>query len=575
MEVIKTVCGMCGADNCGLDVHVENGRILNITGMREHPVNRGQLCPQARAAIEMTYDPCRLRYPLRRRGDAWERVTWDDALDLIAARLLRLKEAEGPQALAVYQGRALLQFLSHGWPQRFLNLYGSPNLVRNDHMCAYPSAVAEKLTYGATTVFGFEPGEVNCLLLWGANPATSHIPFLWRDVLAARRRGCKLIVVDPRRTRPAAQADIYAPVRPGADLALALGLINVIVAEGLYDAGFVARWTTGFDALAERVAEYTPRCVAAITGVAEETIQTIARTYAGSRPAHLDAGNALEHHSNSGQTLRAIMILRAITGNLDVPGGHMLLSPLPLADVSLRELRPAGLHPLGADRYPVFVGYAGFVPGGALVDAILDQTPYPVRAMILGGGNPALTWPNSDRLRAALDRLDFVVAMDLYLTATAEHADIVLPAAGPLEQTQLITRPGPYGTDKANWYLTLRRPAVDPEERRSDWWFWAELARRLGYGDHYPWAGEREAIDYQLRPLGLSADDLDAHPSGLYYGSPIPPRHYEQGGLGTPTGKVELHSAVLAANGYDPLPGYEEPAESPIEPRRRWRRIFH
>ena len=258
------------------------------------------------------------------------------------------------------------------------------------------------------------------------------------------------------------------------------------------------------------------------------------------------------------------MILRAITGNLDVPGGHVLLAGLPLTDVTLGELRPAGLRPLGADRYPVFVDYAGFVPGGTLVDAILEQKPYAVQAMVLGGGNPALTWPNSSRFRAAMDRLDFVVAMDLYMTATAERADLVLPAAGPLERTQLIARPGPYGADRPGWYLMLRKPAVDPGERRSDWWFWSELARRMGYGAYYPWADEVEAIEHQLQPLGISVADLQANSGGLFYGAPPIPRHYEQVGFGTRTGKVELFSPVLEEAGYDPLPVYQEPGESPV-----------
>ncbi len=564
MAVIKTVCGMCGGDNCGIDVRVEDGRAVGITGMREHPVNRGLTCPQARAAIEMTHDAGRLSHPLLRRGEGWQRIAWDDALDIIAERLSALKAAEGPQALAVYQGRALLQYLSHGWTQRFLNLYGSPNLARNDHMCSYPSLVAERLTYGAATVYGFEPEEVNCLLLWGSNPATSHAPFIWRDVQAARRRGCPVIVIDPRFTRPAAQADLYAPIRPGTDLALALGLIHLIIADGLYDAEFVARWTVGFDSLAQSASAYPPARVAEITGVAEDTIRAIARLYGRARPAHLDAGNALEHHSNSGQTLRAVMILRAITGNLDVPGGHVLSTQLPLADVSLDELRPPGLRPLGAERYPVFVNYAGFVPGGTLVDAILEHEPYPVRAMVLGGGNPALTWPNSKRVRAALDRLDFVVVMDLYLTATAQHADLVLPAAGPLERTQLIARPGPYGTERPGWHLMLRRPAVAAGERRSDWWFWSELGRRMGYGAYYPWADDLEAIEHLLRPLGIGVADLEANPAGLFYGEPPIPRCYERLGFATRTGKFELFSPVLAEAGYAPVPVYREPGESPL-----------
>lgn len=563
-EVVRTICGMCGADNCGIDAHLEDGVITRITGTRGNPLNRGMLCPQAKAAIEMTYDPTRLSHPLRKTGEGWQRISWDAALDEIAGRLAGLKTAEGAQALAVYQGRALLQFIKMGWPRRFLNLYGTPNLVRNDHMCSYPTEISETLTYGKTTIYGFEPEAVNCLLLWGSNPATSHIPFKWRDVLTAKRRGCQVIVVDPRFTRTAEVADIYAPIRPGADAALALALLHVVIGEELYDRQFVERWTTGFGELAERVGPCSPAWAAGVTGIPAETIRSIARAYATARPAYLDTGNALEHHDNASCTLRCAMILRAITGNLDVPGGHVLLNPLPLRDMSLDEHRCDTAPVLGTDRYPVFASLAGFVPGDALIDAILDYRPYPVKAMILAGGNPALTWPNSSRFSAALDALDFLVVHDLYLTATAQQADLVLPAAGPLERLQLITRPGPYGADKPTWWVTLRRPAAPAGERRSDWWFWAELARRLGYGEFYPWASEEAAIADLLAPTGITLADLEAHPDGLGCGAAPEPAGYERTGFATPSGRVELSSRTLAEHGYDPLPAYREPAESPI-----------
>jgi anaerobic selenocysteine-containing dehydrogenase len=564
VQVVETVCGMCGGDNCGIDVHVADGRVVAIKGMPEHPTNRGKLCPQAPAAVELANDPTRLQYPLKRTDAGWQRITWDEALDTIAGKLHALKAAEGPQALAVYQGRALLQLLKAGWPQRFLNLYGSPNLVRNDHMCAYPVAISERLTFGATTVYGPDAENVRCLLLWGSNPAASHIPFIWQDVLDARRRGCKLIVVDPRRTAAAAAADIHVSLRPGTDPALALGLLNVILAERLYDADFVANWTTGFDLLAERVARYTPEAVAEITGVAAETIRAVARLYATTRPAYLDAGNALEHHSNAIQTLRAVMILRAISGNLDAPGGNVLLDRPPLADLTLRERRPAGVKPLGADRYPIFLEYAGFVPGDALLDAILDEQPYGVKALIAGGGNPALTWPNTQRVSAALRKLDFLVVMDLHLTATAQLADLVLPAAYSLEKPQLVVRAGPYGADRPQWHALLAPAALPAGERWPDWRFWAELGRRLGYGAFYPWADEVAAADALLAPYGVTVADLQAHPSGLPIGTAHSCGGYRAHGFATPTGKVELYSTALAAAGFDPLPAYTEPAESPI-----------
>jgi anaerobic selenocysteine-containing dehydrogenase len=564
VQIVKTVCGMCGGDNCGIDVYVEDGRIVDIKGMREFPVNRGKLCPQARAAIELTYDPERLQHPLRRDGETWHRISWDEALDRIAEKLGQIKEGHGAQALAVYQGRALLQFIKDGWTQRFMNLYGTPNLVRNEHMCAVPNALAERLTYGSAAMYyGFDGEHTRCILLWGSNPVTSHLPMMWSEMVKAQKRGAKLIVIDPRRTQAAAQADLHAQLRPGTDLALALGLMHVIIKEELYDAPFVQRWTSGFERLAERVESYTPEKVAAISRVPAALIQRIAEMYAGTRPAFLDAGNALEHHSNTGQTTRAVMILRALTGNLDVPGGHPLPQRVRLADTTLKEKRPAGMRPLTADQHPLLSDMAGFVPGDALIRSLLQGEPYPLKGMILGGGNPMLTWPNSHVMREALSQLELLVVSELYMTETARLAHIVLPVADPFERDQLILRSGFFGQDRPTTHLILRKKIKSFGEARSDWRFWRDLAHRMGYGEYFPWADELEAIDYQLKPLGIGVQDLLANPGGLFYGDTIRYRKYEQAGFQTPTGKVEFYSHVLEAYGYDPLPAYEEPAESP------------
>ena len=443
-----------------------------------------------------------------------------------------------------------------------MNLYGTPNWTQNDHLCYLPAVNAQKLTCGVETVDCFEPDYARCMVLWGANPATSHLTAHWRSIQAARKKGANLIVVDPRFTRPAAQADLYLPIRPGTDTALALGWINYMIVHKLYDVEFVERWTTGFEQLAERVRPYTPEKAAAITGLDASDIRRGAELYACNRPGWLDAGNALEHHSTSSQSLRALMILRAITGNLDVPGGHVIIPELPLADVKLREKRPAGLQLLGVEQHPLFAEYAGFVPGDVLIETLLTDKPYPLKAMILGGGNPALTWPNSAKVREAFRRLGLMVVMDHYMTATAELADLVLPAASPFEKPQLITAAGPFGPDKPVWHLSLRRQIVDPGEPRSDWWFWKALAERMGYGAHFPWPNVEASIDVQLEPLGFTYQDLAESPEGLYYGDPPAYRRYEQEGFPTPSGKVELYSHVLESYGYDPLPRYEKPAES-------------
>jgi anaerobic selenocysteine-containing dehydrogenase len=424
--------------------------------------------------------------------------------------------------------------------------------------------VAEKLTYGQVQIDGFEVEHVRCVVLWGANPATSHGPFKWNAVLAAKRRGASLLVVDPRLSEPAKKADLHLALRPGTDGALALGLIHLIIAENLYDADFVARWTHGFEELRERARPYTPERVAGITGLEADDIRRFAHMYATARPAFLDVGNAVEHHTNSNGALRALMSLRALTGNLDVPGGDVLMRDLPLDTMALPEMLPAGMRVLGSERYPLYSAFAGFAIGDVLMEAITTGQPYPVRAALIMGTNPALTFPNSARMRHALSSLDLLVVSDMFMTATARRAHIVLPIASPYERTQLIANCAPFGADKPQWWIALRPQVLDPGERRSDWWVLRELAKRLGYGDYYPWECEEEAIDSLLEPTGLTVADLKANPDGIMWGAPAEFGSYRREGFRTPTGKVEFSSTIMASYGYDPLPNYEEPAESPI-----------
>jgi anaerobic selenocysteine-containing dehydrogenase len=564
MEVFRTVCGMCGNDACGIEAYVENNRVVRIRGNPESPLNGGRLCVQSQGALELLSSPNQLDHPLRREGSTWQRLTWDEALDIIAERLLAAKARYGAHSFVLWSGEPMWQFIRDGWHRRFLNLFGSPNWACHDFMCHTPSVIAEKLTYGQSQLDGFEPEHARCVVLWGSNPATSHNPHQWHAVLEARRRGASLIVVDPRRCEPASRADLHLALRPGTDGALALGLIHILIAEKLYDADFVVRWTTGFDELAIRVAPYTPERVAAITGLAPADILRFARVYASARPAHLDVGNAVERHSNAGGALRALMILRALSGNLDVPGGHVLGSGLPLAGMHLSSHRPTGVRTLGAERYPLFSEYAQSVPGDVLVDAMLTGAPYPVKAALVMGTNPMLTYPNTARIQKALAQLDLLVVMDLTMTPTARLADIVLPAASASERTQLITNSAPFGADRPWLWLALRRQIIEAGDRRSDWWLLRNLAHRLGYGAYYPWENEEEAIEDVLRPLGVTLDELKAQGTGMFYGEPAEHRRYERNGFRTPTGKVELHSTVLESYGYDPLPGYEEPAESPL-----------
>lgn len=555
-SVAKTACRLCGA-RCGLLVHLNGDRIVRIDGDREHPLSRGYLCPKGEAIVQLTYAPDRLTYPLRRESDGWKRISWNEALDTIADRLKEVKESYGAEAVVIHKGQAVGIGEIKSYMQRFCNLFGTPNFSSSGSQCHVATVMGNVLTLGYVPVPDYE--NARCIIVWGSNPAASS-PLNAEAIFENQGRGAKLIVIDPATTSMAARADIHIRIRPGADGALALGMLNVILSEGLYDKEFVEKWTTGFDKLAELVKEYPPERVGEITWVPAEAIRETARVYGTARPACVKLGNALEHHTNAVQSIRAISILQAVTGNLDVPGGALMRRGARLLDITLREKRPSTAKPVGTSEHPLFCEFRAEAQANLLPEAMLTGRPYPVKAMIVIGANPVLTFPNAQKTGKAFRELDFLVVMDLFMTETAKLADIVLPAATFLERTELCD----YGRFGAIPRLALLNKVI-PEQRNCwpDWKFWFELARRMGYSEHFPWRDVEEAIDFQLKPLGLTVEDLKKEPTGVAY-SRNGYKKYEKEGFRTPSGKVEIYSERLEELGYDPLPPYREPNEGPV-----------
>jgi len=553
---VKTVCRMCQA-GCGVQVEVEDGKITKVRGLTEDPRTRGALCPKGFAALQLVYAPDRLHNPLRRIGDRgsgkWERISWDDALNLITEKLLKIKAVDGAQAISVYKGQAADWGDSWQYPQRFMNLLGSPNLCTPGSVCHWPRTLAALFTYGGKTAPDYE--NAKCIVLWAVNPTGANEGGLHvGHIIDARERGAKLIVINPILTDLAAKADIWARVRPGTDCALALGMLHVIIDQGLYDKEFVDVCTTGFDQLRQHVRQYTPEKVSAITSIETTTIYDLATTYAKNSPASLYEGNPIDHRENSMQTARAICILRAVTGNLDVPGGDLMPDTLDFTDLRLAHRMPTDVKPVGS--YPLMY-QARQLPLPPVIDAILTGEPYPIKAMVVQGGNPAVTMANSERAKEAFKKLELLVVMDFFMTRTAELADVVLPAATSFERTGLTA----YPAMRTNFILPLQK-AIDPiGESWPDWRFWFELAKRMGYREEFPWDDVEEAIDELLKPSGLTLAMLKEKPVML-------PKHYKKfekkGFLGLPSGKVQLFADALTQWGYDPLPSHVEPSESPF-----------
>lgn len=558
-EVVKTACQICHA-MCGVNVYLDKGKIVKVDGMKEHPVNQGRLCPKASGMIDLVYSPERLKYPMKKENGEWKQISWGEALDTIAGKLEGIKEIYGSKALAICYG---MIFLIQERPvvelaRRLTDIYGTPNVFSVDSMCFRIRMSAYTQTMSKYMVPDVEGAK--CVIVWGTNPDQSFPPVAWR---ISNLEGRKLIVIDPRRTSVTERAHVHIRPRPGTDTALALSMLNVIIDEGLYDKEFVANWTSGFDQLVEHVKSYPPEEVEKITWVPAEKIREVARVYAATKPATIyQAWNALDQKATGFQNARAIAILQAITGNFDVAGGFVSVPMVPYQFLRLMD-KMEGM-PLGIDKFPLHYQSFSLVfgEGQAMVlhDALLTGKPYPVKAMIVSGSNPVLTWPNTNKLKEALKKLDFLVVMDLFMTETAKMADIVLPAASFLERDGLINM---YAA-AALPYVMLRKKVAQVGECWSDLKFWLELAKRMGYEEHFPWKDEEELYDYLLKPANLTVQYLkEEKPEGLFY-TDINYKWYEKKGIRTPSGKIELYSTEMEKMGYDPLPVHIESPESPV-----------
>ncbi len=576
-KVVRTICQGCHCE-CGVLVHVEDGEIKKIEGDPDFPMNKGLICVKGRYYHEYVYHPERLRYPIKRVGERgegkWKRITWDQALTEIAEKLTEIKERYGPEAIAAIHGTGPRPTLYS--THLLVYALGSPNASSVDwHICAAPLGLAGTCTLGRNIMMEVGPDyeNANCIMVWGANPIASHPPRGKEIIEAKRKRNAKLIVVDPRRTTLASMADLWLQVRPGTDCALALGMINTIIEEELYDKDFVEKWCYGFDKLKEHVKKFPPEKVADITWVPPNLIREAARLYATTKPAALHARAGTEQNINSIQTGRALAIMIALTGNIDVKGGNLLPERMEgyITTTALmgrgkegRAFRPRPeieKKRIGSDVYPLASGpealHTTFAHGPLLIDAMLTGKPYPVKALFCAGANPVLLMQDSKKVWKALMNLELLVVIEFFMTPTAELADYVLPATMWPERDECCDL---MYTD----YVAARQKVIDPPpECWDDMKIVIELIKRIPWADRrfVPWNSVEEFNDWRVRGLGVSFEELKKRG---YIKVPHRYRKYEQEGFDTPTGKVELYSTILEKFGYDPLPTYVEPPESPI-----------
>jgi anaerobic selenocysteine-containing dehydrogenase len=650
-------CGLCIA-RCGTIATVEDGRFTRLDPDPTHPTGQA-ICAKGRAAPELVYHPERLTHPLRRtrpKGDrdpGWERIGWDQALDLTAAAMRGIADRHGPEAFVFSLSSPSTTAIGDSTPyiRRLMNAFGTPNAVNSLDVCGWGRAFATRFTFGVGSVAtggggGAMPDIANsgCLILWGYNPSFTRITHA-TAVIEAQKRGMRLIVVDPRHVGLANKADVWLRVRPGTDGALALGIANLMIQQGWYDRDFIRTWSNGpllvradtgrllterdlgpdgdtrrllawdaaagrpvpydtaagrydgdsaslalegeyriatpagdvachpaFELYARLCRRYSPEAVEAICWIPGAQVKAAARLIWQARPVSYYAWSGHEQHANVTQTARAMSLLYALTGSFDAPGGNVLF-PTPASAAITGEELPAAqrLAPtLGIAERPLGPARWNSINTGDLYRAILQSQPYPVRGLLGFGSNMLLAHADGAYGRNALAALEFYAHADMFMTPTAELADVVLPVASCFEREAL--KIGFEISADAQSLVQFRQAVVPPPgEARPDTDIIFDLADRLGLGAQF-WNGDIDAsYRQQLGPTGVTLEQLRAAPAGLRV--PLRTRHAKHAetdatgnprGFATPSRKIELYSQTFLDHHYAPLPDFVEPQMGPV-----------
>ncbi len=565
-RIVHAACPHDCPDGCAVLITVEDGRATKIQGDPEHPITRGFLCGKVAKYLDRVYSPDRVLYPMRRLAakgryghGVFQRITWDEAFDEIVARLKQISAEFGPEAILPYSYGGNTAVLNGGsMDRRFFHRLGASRLHRS--ICSQAGEDAIISVYGRK--MGTEPEQFRhskYILAWGANIHGNNI-HLWPFIEEARRDGAKLVVIDPYRTRTAAVADWHIPIHPGTDVALALGLMHVIVREGWHDEDYISRYAEGFDELKARLPEYPPERVAQWTGVAKEDIERLAHEYATTRPAVIRLNYGIQRAQNGGSAVRAVCMLPVITGSWKEVGGGLQLSlsgafQLDRAAMELQDL--AYKNPLGRPARVVNMVQLG--------QALTELDSPPIKALMVYNSNPAAVCPEQHLVRRGLKRDDlFSVVHEQFFTDTTDFADIVLPATTFFEHKDLVPAYGHY-------YLQVSHQAIEPlGECKSNVDLFRQLALRMGFEDECFHDPADSMIDAALASgvpqlKGITRERLEHDPyvrlnlDGGGNGKPWLPFAK---GFATPSGKAHLHNQELIALGMDPVASFIPPEES-------------
>jgi len=588
-EFKVTACYMCW-QQCEVKMRIKDGVLKEVVGNPGGFVGGGYACERVEAAPEFHYHPNRLNYPMKRAGERgsgkWDKISWEQALDEIAEKLLKIRDEYGSEAIAKIGGTV------HGpadWAcWRFFNIWGSPNAFNQGKNCGQANNLMECGVYGWDSLgCGPKPGKTKTVVCWGANPIHAWMT-KWNHIKLAMDMGARLIVIDPRLSETASHADLWIQLRPATDGALAWGVIQILIEEGLYDKEFVENWCLDFDKIVERAKEFPVQRVSEITEVPVDKIIQLARYYADG-PTCLVWGLATCHLGDgAGQVaVHAQAVLRAISGNVDAEGGNPMTGPhenvdwfkgiawdefiintertrdcvtaekFPICSVkSLKFYNDSIKKAWGGKGYGCSF-YMLFPASRGIYDAITIGEPYPIRALFIQTGDPLVTLGGAKNCYKAMKEVELLVGIDFFMQPSLALCDYVFPAASWIERPHLMLFWG-----LTNVAVAFKQPMEALYERKDDYFFWKELAKRCKLEGEWPDTLE-DMYSLFLRPLGKTLKEL-AESDEYWTCPPEGYKRYETNGygFGTPSGKCELLPSALVAAGYDPIPPYIEPPQS-------------
>jgi thiosulfate reductase/polysulfide reductase chain A len=559
VRTVPTFCNICFWE-CGAIASVRDGKLWKIEGNPLDPLSRGRLCPRGTGGIGAHFDPDRLRTPLIRvsaRGEEkWQAVTWDEALGVVAEKMLKIKSDYGPESLALFTHSLGGRFIRHT-----LRAYGANNIAEPSFaQCRGPRDVGFTLTYGddASSPERTDIANAQCLVLIGSHLGENMHNTQVQEFADAVGRGASIIVADPRFSVAASKAKFYLPVKAGTDIALLLAWMNVIVAENLYDKEYVDKYGFGFEQFAAEIQSFTPEWAYPETGIEPETIRATAREMARYRPATLiHPGRHSTWYGDDAQRSRAIALLNALMGSWGRKGGMWVPASMNIPSYPYppypQPSRPEVDNP--GNKYP----FADEAISTGVREATITGKPYPIKGWMVYATNLLYSLPNQSETIRAIQNLDLMVVIDTIPSEIAGWADVVLPESIYLERyDELHTNPFKQP------YIALRQPVVEPPaDQKPNWWIAKKLAEKLGLGAYYPWGDIEEYLAWRVKAAGYSFDQLKR--DGVILG-PRQPIYFAEGApaaFATPSKKIEFYSTQLEKAGFDPVPKYTRPDAGP------------